>query len=89
MTGYLGQRHSSPPPGQVAVNPKEQPKVDLVVIRENTECLVSASLLLFTYVSLRLRILLVRQARNHHRNPEWEGGSCDAAHHRARFPKDR
>ena len=63
----------------VASNPEQKPDVDLVVVRENTECLVR---LLDYEQGLRITGTLVCQTRDEHDWRARKGGTSNATNHR-------
>ena len=69
-------------PEQVAANPGDKPAVDLVVVRENTECLASVLTLRVVALSVGQLEHLVRQTRNPHHRRTWQRSPCNASHHR-------
>jgi len=67
---------------QVAANPGDKPAVDLVVVRENTECLASVLTLRVVALSVSQLEHPVRQTRNPHHRRTWQRSPCNASHHR-------
>lgn len=83
----VGPRNKEHIFSQVASESGEKPAVDLIVVRENTECLVRRS----ARVTGRLlaSVCAVRETRNSYADRVRERGTRDSPHHRARIAANR
>jgi hypothetical protein len=92
--GSVPQLLTCPSSEQVSKDPSQKPDVDLVVVRENTECLVCASVFLLHHALDTIglwcgsRSRTVRQARSCWDGRTWARGQSHTAHNRTCFQED-